>query len=240
MHSPTAERIALVTGASRGVGADVAKLLALAGIHVIVNYREDSTSAGALADSIRRAGGQASTVAADISDSDAADAMIADVARRFGRLDMLVLNATSGVEHDAAPADARRENRTAQRGLARRALPLIPAGGHIVFVTSHQAHFYPYKAVPKGYAAIAASERAGETALYAMRSEFDRNGIHFTVVSGEIIDRTRGVRLFTAHDSTGGTVSNEFASAIATAAMNPHPGGVVYVGGSDHPARMSA
>ena len=90
----------------------------------------------------------------------------------------------------------------------------MPGGGRIVFVTSHQAHFFPHKAVPKGYAAVAASKWAGETALYAMRSEFRRAGVHLTVVSGGAADWT-------------------FAGAIVNAANNPNPSGIVYVGGAD-------
>ncbi len=68
------------------------------------------------------------------------------------------------------------------------AVPLMPAGGRIVFVTSHQAHFFPHKAVPKGYTAVAAIKRAGEATLNAMRPELHRAGVHFTVVSGDMID----------------------------------------------------
>ena len=64
----------------------------------------------------------------------------------------------------------------------------MPAGGRIVFVTSHAAHFFPHRAVPKGQTAVAASKWAGETALYAMRSEFRRAGVHLTVVSGDAGD----------------------------------------------------
>lgn len=137
-------------------------------------------------------------------DSDAV-ALIDDVAARFGRLDTLVLTAS-----------ATRLDRTELRDLAQRAVRLMPVGGHIVFATSHQAHFYPHKAVPKGYAADAARMRAGETALYAMRSEFSRAGIRFTVVSGDAVD--------------GGG----FAAAIVTAATTPNPSGVVYVGSADY------
>jgi NAD(P)-dependent dehydrogenase (short-subunit alcohol dehydrogenase family) len=102
-----------------------------------------------------------------------------------------------------------RLNRDAQRRLARMAVPLMPVGGRIVFVTSHQAHFFPHKAVPKGYTAIAASKRAGETALHAMRSEFRRAGVHLTVVSGEMVDGT-------------------FAGTIVDAANTPNPLGVMF------------
>lgn len=156
--------------------------------------------------------GVGASVAAQLADSDAhviagdsdAAALIDDAAARFGRLDTLVVNAS-----------ATRLDRDELRLLAQRAVRLMPAGGHIVFVTSHQAHFYPHKAVPKGYGPVAAQMRAGETALYAMRSEFSRAGIRFTVVSGNAGDAS-------------------FASAIVTAATTPNPSGTVYVGSADY------
>lgn len=242
-------RIVLVTGASRGIGAEVARQLAEPGTHVVVNYREKSARAEAVADDIRLLGGQASTVGADIADEAAAAAMITEIGQRFGRLDMLVLNASGGLELGADSGYAMRLNRDSQRRLVELALPLMPVGARIVFVTSHQAHFYPHKAVPKGYAPIALSKRAGETALHGMKREFDRHGIHFTVVSGDMIDGTIIIRLLQRRDPDAVDARRayaplptveEFASAIAGAARSPHHPGVVYVGGSDYLMDRSA
>ena len=242
-------RIVLVTGASRGIGAEVARQLAEPDTHVIVNYREKSARAESVADDIRLLGGQASTVGADISDEAAAAAMITEIGQRFGRLDMLVLNASGGLELGADSGYAMRLNRDAQRRLVELTLPLMPAGARIVFVTSHQAHFYPHKAVPKGYAPIAMSKRAGETALHGMKRQFDCRGIHFTVVSGDMIDGTIIIRLLQRRDPDAVDARRayaplptieEFASAIAGAARSPHHPGVVYVGGSDYLMERSA
>jgi len=178
-------QIVLVTGASRGIGADIAHQLAAPDTHVIVNYRENAGCANAVADAIRLAGGHASTLRADISAEFSATAMIDAIADRFGRLDAVVLNA-SVICGDAG--SAARLNRNAQRRLALLAMPLMPARARIVYVTNDQAHFYPQKAVPKGCTALAVGKRAGETALYAMRSQFDRADIHLTVVSGDMAD----------------------------------------------------
>lgn len=240
MHDP---HIALVTGASRGIGAEVARQLGAAGSHVIVNYREKAKRADAVADEIRGTGGVATTMAADISDEAATAAMIAEIDSRHGRLDVLVLNASGGLEHGADPGYAMRLNRDAQRRLVELALPLMPAGARIVFVTSHQAHFYPNKAVPMGYGPIAASKRAGETALYGMRHEFDKRGVHFTVVSGDMIDGTIIIRLLQRRDPAAVDARrchaplptiDEFATAIVGAAQSPYHPGIVYVGGSDY------
>ena len=217
-------RTILVTGASRGIGAEVARRLARADTHVIVNYREQSGRAESVASAIRAAGGSASTLAADISDQAATASMIETVAARFGRLDALILNASGGLERGADPGSAIRSNGDAKRRLARLATPLMPVGGRLVFVTSHQAHFFPHKAVPKGYSTAAASKRAGETALYGMRSTFDHAGLHMTVVSG---------------DMAGGTIfelttASQFAAAIVDAVDAQRPTGIVYVGGSGY------
>lgn len=241
MQSPA--RIVLVTGASRGIGAEVAQQLGCADTHVIVNYREKAKRANAIAEAIRSAGGSASTLAADISDESDTEAMMGYIAARFGRLDTLILNASGGLELGADPGYAMRLNRDAQRRLALLAMPLMAAGSRIVFVTSHQAHFYPNKAVPKGYAAVAASKRAGETALYGMRSQFDHAGVHFAVVSGGMIDGTIVVRPLERRDPEAVAARrsrvelptvNAFAAAIANAATTPHPTGIVYVGGADY------
>ncbi len=236
-------RIVLITGASRGLGADVAQQLAGPDTHVIVNYREKSKRADAIADAIRAAGGHASTLRADISDGAEAAAMIEGIATRFGRLDALILNASGGLELGADPGYPMRINRDAQRRLAQLALPLIPRGGRIVFVTSHQAHFFPNKAVPKGYTAVAASKRAGETALYSMRSEFNRAGVRFTVVSGDMIEPTSIIRLLERRDPEAvharrseakPTKVHGFAAAIVNATNTTHPSGIVYVGRTDY------
>jgi 3-oxoacyl-[acyl-carrier protein] reductase len=241
MQSPP--RVVLVTGASRGVGAEVAQQLASADTHVIVNYREKAKRANVIAEAIRSAGGHASTVAADISDEADTTAMMGYIAARFGRLDAVILNASGGLELGADPGYAMRLNRDAQRRLALLALPLMPTGSRIVFVTSHQAHFYPNKAVPKGYAAVAASKRAGETALYGLRSQFDRAGLHFTVVSGDMIDGTMIVRLLQRRDPEAVEsrrsqaplpTIDEFAAAIVSAATTRRPSSIVYVGGADY------
>jgi len=241
VHVP--ERIVLVTGASRGIGAEVAVQLADPNTHVIVNYREKAKRAEDIAEAVRDAGGHASTLRADISDEADATAMMESIETRFGRLDALVLNASGGLEMGADPGYAMRLNRDAQRRLAQLAVPMMPVDGRIVFVTSHQAHFFPNKAVPKGYSAVAASKRAGETALYAMRAVFSRAGVRLTVVSGDMIDGTIIVRLLQRRDPDAvkarrihGTLPTvtEFSGAIVSSVTMPSPPGIVYVGGADY------
>lgn len=87
-------RVALVTGASRGIGEATAHLLARHGAHVIVSSRKQD-SVEAVAEAIRGAGGQASALACHVGEPDSIDAAFAQIAADHGRLDILVNNAAT-------------------------------------------------------------------------------------------------------------------------------------------------
>ena len=87
------DRVALVTGGSRGIGRAVALALADAGAAVAVNYRERTDDARAMVDAVRGAGGRAMAIGADVSRSVEVSAMVASVARELGPVDVLVNNA---------------------------------------------------------------------------------------------------------------------------------------------------
>ena len=238
-------KVFLVTGASRGVGAEIATQLAGPHRHVVVNYREKARRAEAVVDAVRAAGGDASAVQADVADEQAVTAMFDDIGTRMGGLDVLVLNASGGLEPGADPSYPMRLNCDAQVRLVRLAVPLMSAGGRIVFVTSHLAHFHGRKPVPSDYLPIATSKQAGEDALRGMLNEFEAAGITFVVVSGDMIEGSTMVRLFERRDpeavaarrhaSGGLTFATKFASAIVRATHEPHRNGdTVYVGGHDY------
>jgi 3-oxoacyl-[acyl-carrier protein] reductase len=85
--------VALVTGASRGIGAAIALILAEAGAAVAVNYRERATEADAVVAKIKDSGGRAVAVAADVSQAAAVAKMIDQVTAALGPIDILVNNA---------------------------------------------------------------------------------------------------------------------------------------------------
>ena len=89
-----AGKVALVTGASRNIGRSIALALAADGAAVAVNTRSSKDDAEKVTQEVRKAGGQAETFMADIVDPKAVNAMVEGVVKRFGRLDILVLNAS--------------------------------------------------------------------------------------------------------------------------------------------------
>jgi NAD(P)-dependent dehydrogenase (short-subunit alcohol dehydrogenase family) len=93
MDLKLAGRVALVTGATSGVGREIALTLAAEGASVAVNYRASADAAQALVGEITAKGGRAIAASADVADFAAVKAMVEQVAGEFGRLDILVNNA---------------------------------------------------------------------------------------------------------------------------------------------------
>ena len=87
------EKIAVITGASRGIGAAIAKKMAENGATVIINYQGSVQAAQALEAEIRENGGKAVTYKCDVSDFDKCEKFIGDVVKEYGRIDILVNNA---------------------------------------------------------------------------------------------------------------------------------------------------
>ncbi len=92
-------KVALVTGASRGIGAATARLLGSAGAHVIVNYKSSSALAQEVVGSIVSSGGSAEAMCFDVADEAEVGSHFADIIARHARLDFLVNNA--GISKDA-------------------------------------------------------------------------------------------------------------------------------------------
>jgi 3-oxoacyl-[acyl-carrier protein] reductase len=86
-------RVAVITGASRGIGAATASVLAGQGFRVVVNYRSSAEEADQVVRTITAAGGEAMAIRADVTETDQVDAMVRDVEQRWGGVDVLVHNA---------------------------------------------------------------------------------------------------------------------------------------------------
>lgn len=103
MHISLEKQVALVTGASSGLGAAAAQALADAGAAVVINYNSHSEPAEQLVQQIREKGGRAIAVGADVSKEEDVDRLFAETLDAFGALDILVAN--SGLQRDAATVD---------------------------------------------------------------------------------------------------------------------------------------
>ncbi|WP_129658568.1 SDR family oxidoreductase [Rothia uropygialis] len=181
---------AIVTGSSRGVGADTAKILAGEGAGVVVNYRQKAPRANKVVKQIEEAGGRAVAVGADITEHADVQNLVNTAVESFGGLDVLVLNASGGMETDLGEDYALRLNRDAQLDLLRTAAEAMKPGSRVVYVTSHQAHFIKDVQTMPEYEAVARSKRAGEDALTAEIPALTEKGIELVVVSGDMIEGT--------------------------------------------------
>jgi 3-oxoacyl-[acyl-carrier protein] reductase len=93
MHPPLTGRVTLITGASRGIGAAIARALAEAGADVAINYRNRSAEADAVASRVTAIGRRSITVAADVSNSTAVTDMVRTIEDKLGPIDILINNA---------------------------------------------------------------------------------------------------------------------------------------------------
>jgi NAD(P)-dependent dehydrogenase (short-subunit alcohol dehydrogenase family) len=211
-----AGRRALVTGSSRGIGADTARYFAAAGAKVVINYRNKEARALKLVAEIEAAGGEAIAIGADLTDPASLRAMFDQVGQAWGGLDVLVMNASGGMEGGMAEDYAMQLNRDAQVELLAAARPLLGEGARVVFVTSHQAHFIRTTETMPEYVPVALSKRAGEDALREQIPALAEAGVEFVVVSGDMIEGTitDAGKLYTVQ---------EFAAEVALAAIDPVP-----------------
>jgi len=226
-------KVALVTGSSRGIGADTVRYFAEAGADVVINFRNKAPRAEKLANELRALGRRALVVGADLTDPESVTAMFEQVRTEFGRLDILVLNASGGMESGMAEDYALTLNRDAQVNALQTAEPLLGEGARVVFVTSHQAHFIRTTPTMPEYEPVARSKRAGEDALRELIPALAAKGIGFTVVSGDMIEGTITATLLeranpgaiAGRRESAGKLYNvsEFAAEVAQAAVDPVP-----------------
>ncbi len=238
-------KTAIVTGSSRGIGAEVAKILAGEGAAVVVNYRQKAPRANKVVAAIEEAGGRAVAVGADLTSTEGVQALTNAAVENFGSLDVLVLNASGGMETGVEEDYALKLNRDAQVNMLKAAIPHMKDGSRVVFVTSHQAHFINSVPTMPEYEPVARSKRAGEDALRELLPELSEKGITFVVVSGDMIEGTVTATLLDrsnpgaieARRAEAGKLYSveEFGAEVAAmVTADVENGHTEYVGGADY------
>ena len=198
------DRVAVVTGASRGIGRATALRLASEGADVVVNYLNSADAAADVVREVQAGGRRAVAVRADVSVRDQMAALVDATVAKFGRLDVVVSNAAAGGFHPAGgvkPATAEavfRTNALPVLWLAQAAAdPLASVGsdggdrgrqGKVVAISSHGAT----RGVPN-YATVGASKAAMESLVRHLALDLGPRGINFNVVSAGMV-ATEAVR----------------------------------------------
>ncbi len=187
-------KVALVTGASSGIGAAVALAFAAKGMPVALHYRSKRAEAEALVASIRSRGGDAEAFAAEAKDSASLARLADDAHTRFGRIDVLVNNAggfvrrVSLVEADDAIIDeVFQQNARSMMALSRSVIPFMRGGGRggsIINVTSQAAR----SGGSFGAGIYSASKGFISTYTRALAKELVTDGIRVNAVSPGVID----------------------------------------------------
>ncbi|THF69579.1 SDR family oxidoreductase [Deinococcus sp. Arct2-2] len=177
-------RTAIVTGASRGIGAAIAQRLGRDGIAVVVNYSNDPAPAQAVADKITGAGGQAMIFKADVSDSAAMKAMFDQAEAAFGGVDILINNGGVMMLKPLAEADDDLFDRQVAINLKgafngmREAARRLRDGGRIVNFSSSVVGLYP-----PTYAVYAATKAATEAMTHILAKELGQRNITVNAVA---------------------------------------------------------
>jgi NAD(P)-dependent dehydrogenase (short-subunit alcohol dehydrogenase family) len=183
-------KIALVTGATSGVGTEVALSLAAEGASVAVNYRSSAEEAGALVDAIAAKGGKAKAYKADVADFAAVLAMVEAIVKDFGGLNILINNAGLAIRQrflETKPDDWHRQIDACLYGAIHccyAAAPHLNSGnGRIVSVIGDSSR------VGESGLAIVAAARAGVIALMkSLAREFGRTGTTANTVSLGLVE----------------------------------------------------
>lgn len=186
MNPSNNSQVAIVTGASRGIGAAIAQRLATDGYAVVVNYAGRAEEANEVVKAIEAQGGRAISVQADVSEPAAVRTLFDEAVAAFGRVDVLVNNA--GIMPPALPQLAATDDTTFDRLFAvnvkgtfnalREAAQRLETGGRIVNFSSSVIGL----ALP-GYAVYAATKSAVETMTHIMAKELRGKNITVNAVA---------------------------------------------------------
>ncbi|MBN2356001.1 enoyl-[acyl-carrier-protein] reductase FabL [candidate division KSB1 bacterium] len=183
-------KVALVTGGSRGIGRAIAVRLAEAGADVAINYLRHRAAAEETVKLIEAKGARALAIRANVGEPDNIPRMIDEIKNQFGRLDILVSNAASGVLKPAMELNEKHWHWTMDINagtllpLSQHAVPLMGQdGGYIIAVSSLGS----IRAIPN-YAAVGASKAALESLVRHLALELAPYKVSVNAVSAGVVD----------------------------------------------------
>jgi enoyl-[acyl-carrier protein] reductase III len=191
-------KIALITGGSRGIGRAITLRLSSEGADVIINFFRKRNTAESTAEDARSKGVTAHIITANRAEPEKIDRMFAEIEGRFGRLDILVNNAASGVARSALDlkADAwdwtMNVNARAALLCSQRAAALMKDGGAIVNISSLGSRL-----VMPIYTAVGVSKAALEALTRYLAIELADRGIRVNAVSAAAVE-TEALKLYTS------------------------------------------
>ncbi len=182
-------KVALITGGSRGIGRAIAIRLAEQGADIIVNYVRHKRDAGETAAEVEKLGRKCLLVKANVANSEDVQKMFAAIADEFGHLDILVSNAASGVLKPALELTERHWNwamdinARALLTLVQQGLPLMSRGSRIMAVSSLGS----VRAI-ENYTTVGASKAALESLVRHLAVELGPQGINVNTISAGAVD----------------------------------------------------
>jgi enoyl-[acyl-carrier protein] reductase III len=182
-------KTALITGGSRGIGRAIAIRLAASGADVVVNYVRHRRDAAETADEVEKLGRRCTLVKANVANSDDVREMFSTISREFGRLDILVSNAASGVLKPALELTERHWNwamdinARALLTLVQQGLPLMVRGSRVMAVSSLGS----VRAI-ENYTTVGASKAALESLVRHLAVELGPRGINVNTISAGAVD----------------------------------------------------
>jgi 3-oxoacyl-[acyl-carrier protein] reductase len=184
------QKVALVTGGSRGIGAAIAKRLAADGASVAITYSKDASAAATVIKAIELNGGSAIAIQADASDVEAVEAAVGKTVASFGRLDVLVNNAGTAIPKPFEDSTLEEMDRVIDiniRGVfatTKAALKHLGDGGRIIMIGSAVGE----RAIAPGLVPYAATKAAVKMFTQALSREVGGRGITVNNVQPGPID----------------------------------------------------
>jgi 3-oxoacyl-[acyl-carrier protein] reductase len=188
--STLTEKVALVTGGSRGIGAAIAKRLAKDGASVAITYAKDDKAASAVVKAIELEGGKAVAIQADAADVEAVKSAVEKTVATFGRLDVLVNNAGTAIPKTFEETTLEEMNRVIDinlRGIlatTQASLKHMNSGGRIISIGSAVGE----RVMVPGLVAYAATKGAVKIFTQALSRELGSRGITVNNVQPGPID----------------------------------------------------